>query len=84
MNAFYLAWNAENKPLVWNGQDWIPSASEPEHRAKAQFLEYDIAKANHNALRGRFPRLSIEVVPIAEPVDVGRIAASAPRRNWRR
>jgi hypothetical protein len=70
MKAFYLAWNAANQPLVWNGQDWVSSNSEPEHRAKAQLVEEAIARHNHNAMRSRFPRLSIEVVPIAEVNDV--------------
>jgi hypothetical protein len=80
VKAFFLAWNAANQPLVWNGQDWVHSASEPEHRQKAQLVREDVARQNHNAMRARFPRLSIEVVPIAEPQDV---AARAERRGRR-
>ena len=38
MKANYLARNRQNQSLVWNGDDWRRSKTEPEHRAQAKLI----------------------------------------------
>lgn len=82
MKAFFLGWEERGNashykviPMVWNGSDWIKSESEPEHRAKAQLEELEVAQQNLHAMRVRFPELDIQLVPIAEIRDIGRAPA---------
>jgi len=81
VKAFFLGWNHRTIPHVWNGSDWIESKSEPEHRAKAKLQELEVAQENLHALRNRFPKLDIQLVPIAEIRDVGRAPATTRRRR---
>ena len=80
MNAFFLAWNEKREALVWNGVDWRPSASEPEHRKKAKLIRHEIAQENLNAMRTRFPGLEIIACPVADKKDVAKLIEKRRRR----
>jgi hypothetical protein len=66
VKAFFIAWDSENKPLVWRGKEWVKSDTEQEHRERAKLIDLDKANAQLPALRNRFGKLRIEVCPIVD------------------
>lgn len=79
MKAHFIAWNEDRVPHVWNGSAWVESRTEPEHRQKARLIELQVARENLMAMRNRFPGLEIQVMPVAEPRDVARLARGRRR-----